>query len=108
MTNPAPYFVEEKVIAVIDNKRIESYSPNFVKVLDMDVYGDVESSIYNTRTVPLRELAGKSPEIDAYIVEMDAAIKAYEDKMEEVYAKAGIKTYKVRKAALKKELAKSN
>lgn len=107
MANPAPYFVEEKVIAVIDNKRVESYCPNFVHVLDMNVYGDVESTIYNTRTVALRDLAGH-PEIDAYIAEMDAAVKDHEERMEAIYAKAGIKTYKVRVAELKDKLAHSN
>lgn len=93
MTNPAPYYVEEKVIAVIDNKRIESYSPRFVQVMDMNVYGDVESTIYNTLTVHLHSLAGKDPVLDAYIEEMDELIEETERKREASYAKAGIITY---------------
>lgn len=89
MANPAPYFVEEKVIAVIGNKRVESYSPFFVHVLDMDVHGDVESSIYNTRTVELSSLAG-NPEIDAYIEEMEALTAQTEKRRTASYAKVGL------------------
>lgn len=98
MTNPAPYYVEEKVITIIDNKRIESYSPLFVQVMDMDVYGDVESTIYNSRTIPLRSLAG-NPVIDAYIEEMDAVMEEAERKRQESYAKAGIVTYEALRKA---------
>lgn len=89
MANPAPYFVEEKVITVIDAKRIESYSPHFVHVLDMDVYGEVEATIYNTRTVELRSLAG-NPDIDAYIAEMDALMAQTHKNRQTSYSKVGL------------------
>lgn len=105
MSNPAPYFVEEKVIAVIDNKRIESYSPTFVKVVDMNRHGDVETTVYNSMVLPLSDFAGH-PVIDAYIEEMNEVQRAYAEKMEAVYAKNGIVTYEARRKAREAKAAR--
>lgn len=76
MTNPAPYFIAEKTIATIDGKRIETYSPGFVKVLDTTLHGDAPSDCYNSIVRPSADFAGH-PDIDAYIAEMNAKQEEY-------------------------------
>jgi hypothetical protein len=83
MTNPAPYYVEKKTITVIDGKRIDSYSPNFVRVIDIAKYGeDAEANSMTSIVRPVSDFVGNA-EIDAYTVESDRAIRAYMLKVAE-------------------------
>lgn len=86
MTNPAPYFIEEKTIATIDGKRIDTYSPDFVKVLDASV-GDAPADCYNSIVRPVAEFAGH-PFIDDHIANMEAAKAAYAEKVANLHKTA--------------------
>ena len=89
MTNPAPYFIEEKTIATIDGKRIDTYSPDFVKVLDSSV-GDAPADCYNSIVRPLAEFAGH-PLIDDHIANMEVAKVAYAEKVAYLHKNASLK-----------------
>lgn len=87
MTNPAPYYVEKKTIAVIDGLRIETYSPNFVRVLDTTVFGDEPSDCYNSIVRGAADFAGH-PAVDAYIAEMEIAREEYRKQVEYLHKNA--------------------
>lgn len=87
MTNPAPHYVEEKTITVIDGLRIETYSPNFVKVVDTKVFGDEPSNCYNSVVRAAADFAGH-PAVDAYITEMEAVRESYRKQMEHLHKNA--------------------
>lgn len=86
MTNPAPYFLEEKTIATIDGKRIDTYSPDFVKVLDASV-GDIPADCYNSIVRPITEFAGH-PAIDDHIANMEIVKAAYAEKVAHLHKNA--------------------
>lgn len=77
MTNPAPYYLAKQSITVIDGKRIESYSPGFVRVIDIAKYG--EDAIANSMTSlvrPVSDFAGNA-EIEAYTETSEQARREY-------------------------------
>lgn len=77
MTNPAPHYLKEQVITVIDGKRIESYSPGFVRVIDIAKYGeDAVASGMTSLVRPVSDFAG-NPEVEAYAEESEKARYEY-------------------------------
>lgn len=87
MTNPAPHYVEEKTIAVIDGLRVETYSPSFVKVVDTAVFGDEPSDCYNSVVRAAADFAGH-PAVDAYIADMEIIRANYRKQMEHLHKNA--------------------
>lgn len=95
MANPAPFFLEEKVITVIDGHRIESYSPGFVRVLDIAKYGDAPADGLNSLVRPVSDFAGNA-EVNAYTAETEKIRSEYHEKIAELHknAKFGLKARK--------------
>ena len=67
MANPAPHYLKEEVITVIDGKRIESYSPGFVRVVDIAQHGeDAVTGPMTSIVRPVSDFPGNA-EVEAYI-----------------------------------------